>query len=361
MKTALKYGFPLLCCLLSSRARAQTSCTRPLAQVGPVSADNGFPLYYVDANQLALAPCLDTVGLCPAFDLPFPTAPVAFPGNFPAVSFYSLARAVITLPNGGGGRLVLAVEGSFPGGVMTPGTQFAFSRLRIRVDGLVPGTVYTFTHPYGVDVLQADDLGSVNVANDAGTAGFTGPLAGPVGPFLVWDASPPAPPPDTIGTPAVTHRVTGSPCGTNFFRVDGPGLPQGGVQTDLFSVAGLKTGICGNGILDTFETCDDGNQLDGDCCSSTCQRDPAGTACAPGRCVGTPRNCNDSNVCTDDSCNVATGCVYTANTAQCDDGNACTTVDVCSGGRCVGSAPPSCDDGNPCTDDSCNPTTGCVH
>jgi len=105
------------------------------------------------------------------------------------------------------------------------------------------GAVYTFTHPYGVDVLPADDLGSVNVTNDAGTAGFTGPLAGPVGPFLVWDASPPAPPPDTIGTPAVTHRVTGSPCGTNFFRVDGPGLPQGGVQTDLFSVAGLKTGI----------------------------------------------------------------------------------------------------------------------
>src|SRR5256885_936839 len=213
MKTALKYGFLLLCCLLSSRARAQTSCTRPLAQVGPVSAVNGFPLYYVDANQLALAPCLDTVGLCPAFDLPFPTAPVAFPGNFPAVFFYSLARAVITLPNGGGGRLVLAVEGSFPGGVMTPGSQFAFSRPRIRVDGLV-------------------------------------------------------------------H---------------------------------------------TFETCDDGNRLDGDCCSSTCQRDPAGTACTLG------------SVCSNAACDAAGVCRLTSfNTQPCDDGNACTVTDTCALGACAG-------------------------
>jgi cysteine-rich repeat protein len=29
---------------------------------------------------------------------------------------------------------------------------------------------------------------------------------------------------------------------------------------------------CGNGAIDAGETCDDGNTLDGDCCSSTCQR-----------------------------------------------------------------------------------------
>jgi cysteine-rich repeat protein len=43
------------------------------------------------------------------------------------------------------------------------------------------------------------------------------------------------------------------------------------------------------------ETCDDGNVIDGDCCSATCQLSPEGTPCAPfgecsatGTCVGIP-------------------------------------------------------------------------
>jgi hypothetical protein len=88
----------------------------------------------------------------------------------------------------------------------------------------------------------------------------------------------------------------------------------------------------------------------------------AGDMCIGGACVpGGPRSCDDGNVCTDDSCNPATGCVHVNNTASCDDGNACTTSDTCSGGSCMGGPAPSCDDGNGCTDDSCNPATGCVH
>ena len=41
-------------------------------------------------------------------------------------------------------------------------------------------------------------------------------------------------------------------------------------------------------------------------------------------------------MCTTDSCNPATGCVYANNTASCSDGNACTTGDTCSGGMCTG-------------------------
>ncbi len=44
---------------------------------------------------------------------------------------------------------------------------------------------------------------------------------------------------------------------------------------------------CGNGRLEAGEICDDGNTSDGDCCSSTCTHDPAGTACG-----------NDGNACT---------------------------------------------------------------
>src|SRR5439155_3641023 len=39
--------------------------------------------------------------------------------------------------------------------------------------------------------------------------------------------------------------------------------------------------------------------------------------------------------CTDDTCNPGTGCVHTANAAPCNEGNACTTNDTCSGGKCV--------------------------
>lgn len=48
---------------------------------------------------------------------------------------------------------------------------------------------------------------------------------------------------------------------------------------------------CGNGSLDADEECDDGNQVNGDCCSSLCRIDPDGTACS------------DADLCTrDDLC-----------------------------------------------------------
>ncbi len=122
--------------------------------------------------------------------------------------------------------------------------------------------------------------------------------------------------------------------------------------------------------------CDDSNPCTDDSCNpatgcvnsnntAPCSDGNACTtndACSGGLCAGGPAlNCDDSNPCTDDSCNPATGCVHTNNTAPCDDGSACTTNDTCSGGLCVGGPAPNCDDSNPCTDDSCNPATGCVH
>jgi len=50
--------------------------------------------------------------------------------------------------------------------------------------------------------------------------------------------------------------------------------------------------------------------------------------------MGTPVNCNDSDLCTTDTCDPVTGCVYT---------------------------PISCDDGVSCTVDTCNSATGCVY
>jgi len=87
-----------------------------------------------------------------------------------------------------------------------------------------------------------------------------------------------------------------------------------------------------------------------------------GDTCKLGQCVPGPApDCADGNVCTNDSCAPATGCVHENNAAACNDGNACTLNDVCSGGQCTSSGKLNCDDGNACTQDSCLPATGCDH
>jgi cysteine-rich repeat protein len=48
----------------------------------------------------------------------------------------------------------------------------------------------------------------------------------------------------------------------------------------VFEFAQNETGDgCGDGKVRTPEKCDDGNRVDGDCCSATCQFEPAGTLC----------------------------------------------------------------------------------
>ncbi len=72
---------------------------------------------------------------------------------------------------------------------------------------------------------------------------------------------------------------------------------------------------------------------------------------------GSPADCNDGNVCTDDAC-VEGLCQYTNNTVSCDDGNLCTQVDTCAAGACVGGSPVVCNDSDLCTNDACVPATG---
>src|SRR5881398_2893725 len=378
-----------------------------LASFGPISAATfGYPAYYVDQNGQALGQCLDPANpLCGLPPLPDPAAPRDIAtGNFFDENLYTFVTADVPMPGGGIGLVVFSVVGTFgnAAGAVVPGDQVVFSRVRFRIDTPAAGT-YTITHPFGVHVLTAAAAGrrSINFTDDcllsvpptcgpAGLNAFTTPLApfSWISTWLQWDATAPAPPAGFIGDPAILHPITGSPCGTNFFRVEGPGLPRGGVETNLWSVLGKKASICGNGFLDPGEQCDDGNTLAGDCCSPTCQFEPAGQACpsatpclagttcdgagvcgggtptlaacndgnacttadtcAGGVCVGgSAPNCSDGNVCTDDACDPATGCVNTPNTAACTDGNACTTADTCAGGVCVGGPPPFCPTNTP--------------
>ena len=84
--------------------------------------------------------------------------------------------------------------------------------------------------------------------------------------------------------------------------------------------------------------------------------------CTDGECIAGPQvNCNDGNPCTDDSCNPESGCIYTANSAACNDGDVCTTGDTCGEGKCMGGVALVCNDGDICNgSESCEAATGCV-
>ena len=121
---------------------------------------------------------------------------------------------------------------------------------------------------------------------------------------------------------------------------------SGGPLPALGGIDGFR---CGNGVLDAGvgEVCEDGNHLNGDCCSNTCQYEPPGQHCFP----------TDANVCTDDVCDGAGTCIHVNNnTLPCDDFNQCTTGDHCVDGACVTTVVPDgdpCTDFNDCTADSC--------
>ncbi|MFQ5479095.1 MAG: DUF4215 domain-containing protein [Candidatus Binatia bacterium] len=242
-------------------------------------------------------------------------------------------------------------------------------------------------------------LAATAVVNNAGVFGNNklvghGSVTTAAGSQLLADAS--------TGANTVTYRDVVTPP-----VLDGVATPSPAVQLDPVLA---PCALCGNGTVNGGESCDDGNLLDGDGCSSTCQDEgciadtpgyPAGGLCADGdgctvdscdtvshscthvlscddgisctadscvgiSCVHAPDDlvCGDGNPCTADLCNEILGCTNDnlADGSACDDGAACT-VDSCTSGVCVG-VPDDllCDDGDGCTVDSCDPgTLTCSH
>ena len=223
-----------------------------LKAVGPVSPTNGYPTWYEDYGSstlpsLKLELCIDDP-LCPVVgELPDPTKPASFPGNFPDESFWWSGDAGFTAGTTDA-RLVLATEAAFANGAVRSGDQIAFSRIRVRADNLVAGATYRVTHPYGALSLTADAAGVINTTDDSGCLAapcdFSQVLRGPVGPFLRWTGS--DAPAGYVGDPGTPHTVTGSPYGTNLFRIEqvtnasGVALASPTVvgQTDEFAVQG---------------------------------------------------------------------------------------------------------------------------
>lgn len=166
---------------------------------------------------------------------------------------------------------------------------------------------------------------------------------------------------DDAGTPASgcvhTNNAKscndGDGCTVNDTCSDGACVPGAPVNCDDGNACTNDSCTAASGCVQTNNTA---SCNDGDACTvnDTC----SGGACEPGARV----NCDDGYVCTTDWCDPATGCVREFNSYSCDDGNACSVNDTCSGGVCVPGTPVNCYDGNDCTTDSCNPATGaCIH
>jgi hypothetical protein len=181
--------------------------------------------------------------------------------------WWSAGARILDLPgtdrNRGRAELVLGLEATFGGDEsMIDGQQIAFGRVRIRVDTPAAGT-YIVTHPYGEITFQnvpAGDKG-INYTADIGIIdpadpdwAFIGALYSDIGPtFLKWttfnadplltdpllikiDPNDPNLVSYHVGDPGLERQVTGSPFGTDYFRVRGPNGFD--VQTNLFSVSG---------------------------------------------------------------------------------------------------------------------------
>jgi hypothetical protein len=237
-----------------------------LTDVGPVDADTHFPSYYTDSDGTSLEMCLDGAPNCPTA-----RADLVAPGG---EGFYNNATAKLNTRGGGKAVMVLSLEGAYAGTVANR-DEIVFSRIRFTDSGgLRANTMYTVTHPFGVDDYTTDSSGkivknqgtqdigglgpctSTTAHNLGGVCDFRTAMTGRFGPFLKWapSANPlDVPPAGFVGDAATDHKITGSPLGTNFVRIEGPNVNPSNtvdacpavdgpipdcVQTDLFVVAG---------------------------------------------------------------------------------------------------------------------------
>jgi len=247
-------------------------------RVGPPNPNNGFAEYLTDSTGMSLELCLSPsvqtidpvtgkvispVGSPPHcfFDPPDPTNPFSVQTGFNTEAFWWLASPdTKAFPPSVRATLVLAAEAAFLSAV-EPGGEFPFTRLRIRVDVPQVG-FYRITEPYGQHDYHIQFVGPGREINDSfdvefaqGTIDANGIVTEAiddkncVAPWLTWDTYPNDPlldinndgVADFIGDAATSHRVSGSPTGNNFFRIEAFSDAALTQPIDLNGVGGICT------------------------------------------------------------------------------------------------------------------------
>ena len=128
---------------------------------------------------------------------------------------------------------------------------------------------------------------------------------------------------------------------------------------------GYYGSICGNGVVEDGEACDDGNSVNGDGCSADCKAIEPGYVCYEGKpceqvsgvCgngkVDDGEACDDGNQVSGDGC--SSDCKKVESGCKCPErGGACTcsSESICGNGVVEGDE--MCDDGNTDDGDGCN-------
>lgn len=170
-----------------------------------------------------------------------------------------------------------------------------------------------------------------------------------------------------LGTTGITDETsTGEPATTSA-PVTSTG--EGVTTTEVVTSSSTEPEtLCGNGIVEDGEECDDGNNVDEDDCRSTC----ISAICGDGV-VGPGEQCDDGNMFESDSCtnvcaNATCGDLIVGPGEECDDANgfdadACTNVcKLATCGDAVVGPGEECDDGvnsgEPCKSDCTLPSCG---
>jgi cysteine-rich repeat protein len=200
-----------------------------------------------------------------------------------------------------------------------------------------------------------DDLDADIVAAASADGGLTWSAPGRVDPYSIDDAA-------IDRTPHVAASKDGAWLLSWQSR---PATVHGELVSDRLHLAAADA-VCGDGLADVGEQCDERNDADGDGCDSNCTL----TACGNGI-VTVGEQCDDANRRDDDACvgeckpaTCGDGFLF-ALFEECDDGNSSDDDDCtsrCAPPRCgdglVRASVEQCDDGNSSNGDRC--TAECV-
>jgi slime mold repeat-containing protein len=234
----------------------------------------------------------------------------------------------IAIPTGG-------TATPYPSSIVVSGLPTTTSVCSVELSGL------SHTFPDDVDVMVAGPLGGASNAVIMSDVGGDTPVTNVS--LILLDAAP-APLPDSFELVSGAFKPTNIGGGDVF---PAPAPLQGGSALSVFDATNpngtwnlfvvdqftpdggsFSAGWCINFALGACTV--DADCADGDLCNGveTCG---AGGVCQ----TGTPIHCEDTDICTIDTCTPATGaCVHTAD---------------------------PCNDGNPCTVDNCHESMGCLN